>query len=117
MQRVLVFGTCCLVAVIAFGTLGPARLPYAIFWKLAPWVGSPSITRFAAGERFVVFFILGMLLSFAFPNRIIIVCCALLFLTGFLEYLQTLTPDRHAHVKDVLEKLAGASLVPGIRAE
>ena len=55
----------------------------------------------------IIFAILGGLLSLAFPDRLIMVCCAILLMAGVLEYLQTLTPDRHGTIRDAFEKMGG----------
>jgi apolipoprotein N-acyltransferase len=107
MQRYLTFGALAFMAAIAYGTLGRSGLPYAIYFKLSPWLGHPNMRTFATVEHLLVFSIFGALLSFAFPNRIVAVCCAILFVAPFFEYLQTLTLDRHGTIRDACEKIAG----------
>jgi hypothetical protein len=46
----------------------------------------------------------------AYPGRAFLVCCLVFSAAITLEYLQTLTPDRHGILIDALEKLGGASL-------
>jgi hypothetical protein len=46
----------------------------------------------------------------AYPRRIFLVCLMVLGGTMLLEYLQTLTPDRHGTLFDASEKIAGGVL-------
>ena len=54
--------------------------------------------------------VLGALFAFAYPSRVIFVCSIVLISAVALEYLQTLTPDRHGRLLDAFEKLAGGAL-------
>src|SRR5882724_3560348 len=110
MQRYLTIGALVFIGVIAYGTLGRAGLPYAIYFKLAPWLGNPNMRTFATIEHLVVFAIFGVLLCFAYPDRMFAICCAIIFGAAFLEYLQILTADRHGTVRDACEKIAGGLL-------
>jgi len=110
MQRYLTFGALVFIAAIAYGTLGRVGLPYAIYFKLSPWLGHPNMRTYATIEHLLVFAIFGALLSFAFPDRILPVCCAVVFVASCFEYLQTLTADRHGTMRDAFEKLAGGFL-------
>ena len=62
---------------------------------------------YAAVEHFIVFAILGALLSVVYPNRVLLVCCMVIFGASLLEYLQTMTADRHGTVLDACETIAG----------
>ena len=110
MQRYLTFGALAFTSAIAYGTLSRSGLPYTIYFKLAPWLGHPSMRTFATIEHLLIFSIFGALLCFAFPNRILAVCCAILFVAPLFEYLQTLTVDRHGSIRDACEKIAGGLL-------
>jgi hypothetical protein len=110
MQRYLTFGAFVFIAAIAYGTLGRAGLAYAIYFKVAPWLGHPNMRAFATIEHLLIFAIFGALLSLAFPGRILAVCCAILFIAPYFEYLQTLTADRHGTIRDACEKIAGGLL-------
>jgi hypothetical protein len=110
MQRYLILSALVLIAAIAYGTLGRVGLPYVIYFKLAPWLGHPNIRTYATIVHVLIFAILGGLLSLAFPDRLITVCCAILLMAGALEYLQTLTPDRHGTIRDACEKMGGGVL-------
>jgi len=110
MQRYLIVGALILIAAIAYGTLGRVGLPYTIYLKLATWFGHPNMRTYSTIEHVLIFAILGGLLSLSFPNRIISVCCTILFVATFFEYLQTLTTDRHGTIRDACEKIAGGLL-------
>jgi hypothetical protein len=110
MQRYLTLGVLVFIAAIAYGTLGRVGSAYAIYFKVAPWLGHPNMRTFATIEHLLIFAIFGALLSLAFPDRILSVCCAILFIASFFEYLQTLTPDRHGTMRDACEKIAGGLL-------
>ena len=110
MKRAFVIAAWTVAAAVAYGTVAPVRVPYAIYFKLAPWLGHPSFHKFAAIEHVTVFALLGALIAFAFPNRIIIVCCIIVFSVVLLECLQTLTPDRHGTIVDACEKIGGGLL-------
>src|ERR1043166_2644073 len=47
MQRYLTFGALVFISAIAYGTLGRSGLPYAIYFKLSPWLGHPNMRTFA----------------------------------------------------------------------
>src|ERR1700690_3543096 len=47
--------------------------------------------------------------ALAYPGRAFLVCCLVFSAAITLEYLQTLTPDRHGILIDAVEKLGGAS--------
>jgi hypothetical protein len=110
MQRCLIFVTFVLTAAIAYATLAKVGLPYAIYYKLAPWLGNPDIHTYVAIEHLLVFGLFGSLLAFVFPKRIVVVCLIILFGATFLEYLQTLTADRHGTILDACQKVAGGLL-------
>ena len=107
MKRAFVIAAWATAAAIAYGTFVSVGVPYAIYFKLAPWLGYPSIHRFAAIEHLMVFASLGALIVLAWPNRIIINCCIIVFTAALLEFLQTMTPDRHGTIIDACEKIAG----------
>jgi VanZ family protein len=98
------------VAVLAYMTLGRVGLVYAIYFKLAPWVGNPSVEKYALVEHMAAYALLGALLSSAYPRRPLVVGCLLLVGVVLLEFLQTFTPDRHGTFIDACEKIAGGWL-------
>ena len=110
MQRYFTCGALVVAAAIAYGTMAPVRLPYALFYKLAPWLGHPNLHTYTLIEHLLVFALFGALLAFAYPDRILIACCVVLFGAPLLEYLQTLTADRHGTILDACEKVIGGLL-------
>jgi hypothetical protein len=105
-----VTAACIALLFIAYGTLTQVGLPYSIYFKLSPWLGHLSIYKYALIEHLVVFAIFGALVSFAYPDRTISVCCIIVFTATVLEFLQTLTPDRHGTIVDACQKIAGGLL-------
>ena len=110
MKRALVIVAWIAAAAVVYATVAPVGAPYAIYYKLAPLLGHPSMHKFAAVEHVIVFALLGALIAFAYPNRIIVVCCIIVFSAVLLEWIQTLTPDRHGTILDACEKLGGGLL-------
>jgi VanZ family protein len=82
---------------------------YSIYFKLAPLLMHVGMSRYAAIEHVVAFALFGALFSFAYPKRIAIVCCFVFGSAIALEYMQTLTADRHGTILDALQKLAGGA--------
>ena len=70
----------------------------------------PEIKTYAHLEHLVAFALLGALFAFAYPRRIVLVCCVVFFNAIMLEYLQTFTPDRHGTVIDAVDKLIGDAI-------
>jgi VanZ family protein len=58
-------------------------------------------------ERFSAYALLGFLLSFLLPGRVMAACSLILAVAILLEVLQALIPDRDPRVLDVLQKVAG----------
>jgi len=69
--------------------------------------------RYVTIEHLLVFAAFGPLLSSAYPNRLMFICCLVLLGVPLLEYLQTMTADRHGTVQDACEKVAGGLLCAG----
>jgi VanZ family protein len=69
----------------------------------------PEMRNYAHFEHIISFVFVGVLFSFAYPRRTILVCCIVFGGAAFLEILQTLTPDRHGTLVDALEKMAGGA--------
>jgi hypothetical protein len=93
-----------LVAIAAWATL--AFIAYATLSPIQarPTIASPDLEHVAA------FAVAGCLFCLAYPRHIILVCLVVLGSAMLLEYLQTLTPDRHGTLVDASEKLAGGAL-------
>ena len=64
---------------------------------------------YAHFEHVIAFALLGALFGFAYPRRLILVCCIVFGAAALLEILQTMTPDRHGTLVDALEKMAGGA--------
>lgn len=69
----------------------------------------PEMKTYAHFEHIIAFAILGALFGFAYPRCIVLVCCVVLGGAALLEMLQTLTPDRHGTLIDMMEKMAGGA--------
>ena len=67
----------------------------------------PDMRMYAHFEHIIAFAVIGALFSFAYPRRILLVCCIVVGGAAVLEVLQTLTPDRHGTLVDAFEKMAG----------
>ncbi|MGY4606962.1 hypothetical protein ACVW16_005374 [Bradyrhizobium sp. USDA 4474] len=93
LRKLVVIAAWTVAAAIAFVTLSPIGL--------RPETGSVGF------ERFVAYGLLGALFAAGYPRHFVRVMTLLLVLAGTLELLQQLTPDRHAHFKDALEKMVG----------
>jgi hypothetical protein len=107
MQRYLIYLTFAFAAAIAFATLASVSIPYAIYYKSAPWLGHPDMHNFVTIEHLIVFAVFGALLAFVFPKRIIIVLSTVFVGVTLLEALQTLTADRHGTILDACQKVTG----------
>ena len=65
---------------------------------------------YAHFEHVIAFAIFGAIFVFAYPKRIYFVYSVVFLSAIVLEYLQTLTPDRHGTMIDAFEKLVGGAL-------
>ncbi|WP_065756003.1 VanZ family protein [Bradyrhizobium paxllaeri] len=97
------------IIVIAYATLTHIGFVYSIYFKLAPYLMRPAMRTYAHFEHVIAFAILGALFWFAYPRRLILVCCIVFGAAVLLEVLQTITPDRHGTLIDALEKMAGGA--------
>lgn len=97
------------ITVIAYATLTHVGFVYSIYFKLSPILMQPEMRNYAHFEHIISFVIVGMLFSFGYPRRTLLVCCIVFGGAAFLEILQTLTPDRHGRLVDALEKMAGGA--------
>ena len=94
------------IAVIAYATLAHVSLVYLIYFKVAPWLLDIGMKRYFVLEPFGAFALLGVVFCFAYPKRLLMICFIVFGSAIALELMQTLTPDRHATILDVIEKLA-----------
>ena len=93
-HRIITLAAWATLAFICFITLSPI--------SLRPKTGEVGF------ERFVAFAILGVLFMWAYPRHFGRLMLFLLVVVFGLEALQHLTPDRHGHLLDAIEKAAGA---------
>src|ERR1700730_6716390 len=87
-----------------------AFLAFIVFATISPLQDRPTLSNSPDLEHIGAFAVLGGLFCLAYPRHIIFVCFIVLGSAVLLEYLQTLTPDRHGTVVDALEKVAGGAL-------
>src|SRR5215210_8438445 len=95
-KRLVTVAAWTLLIFIAYATISPLRSRPTL-------PGSPSLEHFAA------FAVLGALFCFAYPRHIALVCLLVLGSALLLEFMQLLTPDRHARIQDAIEKMAAGS--------
>jgi hypothetical protein len=98
----------CLGA-FAYATLTQVEFAYSIYHRLAPHLLWPGMRMFSLFEHVVAFAVFGALFSLAYPRRVALVCIVVFVAAVGLEYLQTLTPDRHGTLLDASEKVAGGA--------
>jgi VanZ family protein len=65
---------------------------------------------YAHFEHVIAFAIFGAIFVCAYPKRIYFVFSVVFLSAIVLEYLQTLTPDRHGTMIDAFEKTVGGTL-------
>lgn len=97
------------MAAIAFATLTHVGFVYSIYFRLAPFLHT-KMTTYAHFEHVIAFAFFGALFYFAYPKRVIFVFGVVVISAVTLEYLQTLTPDRHGTLVDACEKIIGGAL-------
>jgi VanZ family protein len=97
------------IIAIAYATLTHVDFAYGLYYKLAPYLMHPAMRTYAHFEHVIAFFVLGVLFAMAYPRRPILVCCMVLGAALILEFLQTVTPDRHGTLVDAIEKIAGGA--------
>jgi lipoprotein signal peptidase len=109
-HKLIIVAAWASVAVLAYATLTHVRFVYSLYYKLAPLLMRPEMRSYAHLEHVVAFAVFGALFSFAYPQRIIFACCAVFLSAAILEYLQTLTSDRHGTLIDAFEKIVGGAI-------
>jgi hypothetical protein len=92
-RNLIGLGAWTMLGLICFVTLSPISL-------------RPE-TGFAAVERFGAFAALGALFVTAYPHHFFRVASLVVIVALGLEALQHLTPDRHGHLVDAMEKVTG----------
>jgi hypothetical protein len=94
LNKFAVAGAWVTFGLIFFVTLSPV--------DLRPQMGEPAL------ERFIAYAVLGALFMIAYPRHFVRLATLLAIFAFGLEALQHLTPDRHGHVPDAMEKIVGA---------
>jgi len=108
-QKFMIICAWTSVLALAFATLTNVGFVYSIYYKLAPYLMRPGMRFYAHFERFIAFAVFGAVFSFAYPRRLVFVCSIVFVSAVALEYLQTLTPDRHGTLIDAIEKVVGGA--------
>ena len=93
-----------------FAVIVWAFLAFIVFATISPLQDRPTLSSSADLEHIGAFAVLGGLFCLAYPRHIILVCFIVLGSAVLLEYLQTLTPDRHGTLLDASEKIVGGAL-------
>jgi VanZ family protein len=109
-QKIIIGAAWGSIVILAYATLTHVGFVYSIYYSLAPVLMWPAMRSYAHVEHVIAFAIFGALFSFAYPKRIVFVCCLVFLSAVILEYLQTLTPDRHGTPIDAFEKTVGGAL-------
>ena len=106
-------GTNIIVAIAKLGAW--LSLLFVIGATLGPINSRPASGLPVPLERFAAFAVVGLLFVVAYPKRVGVVAVFLVVVAISLEALQLFSPDRHARVLDVAEKVAGviAGIVVG----
>jgi VanZ family protein len=108
MQRYLLYFIAWTWAgIVVSATLSRVTVVHQIYNQLTPWVSRPRRKSFQHGAQLIAFAMMGALMSCCYEKRTILVTCALVFGAAITEFLQTLTPDRHAQFADAAWKMAG----------
>jgi membrane protease YdiL (CAAX protease family) len=93
------------LAILAWLALG-----FIIFVTLSPIGLRPALGHDPLYERIVAYALLGLMFGLAYPRRLWITLSFVIGTAVILEGLQNLTPDRHAHLRDLVEKVSGGWL-------
>jgi VanZ family protein len=110
LQKFIVIAAWASIAMLAYATLTHVEFVYSIYFRLSPFLMHANMRTYAHFEHVIAFVFFGALFAFAYPKRIIFVCCVVFMSAVTLEYLQTLTPDRHGTLIDACEKIVGGAL-------
>jgi len=108
-QKFVIITVWACILALAFATLTHVGFVYSIYYVLAPLLMRPEIMLYAHFEHVIAFGVFGALFALAYPRRFIFVCSIVFISAVALEYLQTLTPDRHGRLIDAFEKVVGGA--------
>ena len=109
-QKLLAATAWVSIAVLAYATLTHVEFAYSTYYRLSPFLMRPDMRGYAHFEHVVAFAVFGAIFASAYPQRTIFVCCVVFSSAIILEFLQTLTPDRHGTSIDAFEKVVGGAL-------
>jgi VanZ family protein len=109
-QKLMIISAWASILALAFATLTDVGFVYSIYHKVAPLLMRPGMRIYAHFEHVIAFAVFGALFAFAYPKHLIFVCSIVLISAVALEYMQTLTPDRHGTLIDAVEKVVGGAL-------
>jgi VanZ family protein len=109
-QRFIAIAAWACIAGLSYATLAHVEFVYSVYFKLAPFLMHVDMRTYAHFEHIIAFAIFGAIFAFAYPERVIFVCFVVFLSAVILEYLQTLTPDRHGTLIDAFEKIVGGAL-------
>ena len=108
-QKLIIVAAWASIVAIAYATLTDIGFVYSIYYKLSPLLMRPRMRTYDHFEHLIAFAIFGGLFAFACPRHVIFVCSIVFISAVALEYLQTLTPDRHGTLIDAFEKIVGGA--------
>jgi VanZ family protein len=100
-QKTILAATALCLAFIVYATL-------TRFGARPVLVGRYEALWIVALERFGAYAVLGVLLGCLLPRRLATACVLVVGAAILLELLQSLIPDRHPAIIDVVEKVVGA---------
>jgi hypothetical protein len=110
LQKFIVIAAWASIAILTYATLTHVGFVYSIYFKLSPYLMHANISTYAHFEHVIAFALFGALFAFAYAKRSMFVCCVVLISAVTLEYLQTLTQDRHGTLIDACEKIVGGAI-------
>jgi VanZ family protein len=109
-RKFIIISAWASIVMVFYATMTHVGFVYSLYFKLSPFLMQTEMKSFARFEHVIAFACVGAIFSFAYPDRIVSVSCAVLLTAVSLEYLQTWTPDRHGTFVDACEKIAGGGL-------
>lgn len=108
-QKLIILAAWACAAAFAYATLTHVEFAYSAYYRLAPFLMWPKARTYGLFEHVTAFAVFGALFALAYPRHIVFVCVVVFVTAVGLEYLQTLTPDRHGTLFDAAEKVVGGA--------
>jgi VanZ family protein len=87
-----------------------AALCLVAYVTLSPLAQRPTLPTSWHIDHVAAFAVIGGLFCLAYPRSIFAVLVIVLGSAALLEFLQLLTPDRHARTLDAVQKIAGGGV-------